>query len=172
MSPSFKDPARYASLHATPNGAGDARPTALQIAQDNDVIGKMQEKTFLITGGSNGLGVDIVRTLAKTGARIFFTARDVAKGEKVKKEILEEAKHDASLKGARLEIIKMDLQSLESVKAGADAFKGQSEKLNVLINNAGEHTLRQQPSLTSNVRADRDRPRNCIDATRTHQRRP
>ncbi|KXL51223.1 hypothetical protein M433DRAFT_113631 [Acidomyces richmondensis BFW] len=113
----------YASLHESPNGPGDARPTAFQIIKDNDLIGKLSDKVFLVTGGTNGLGVDVVRQLAKTGATVFFTARDAEKGEKVKQDILE--------------VILMDLRNLQSVKKGAEDFMRRSENLNVLVNNAG-----------------------------------
>lgn len=35
---------RYAAAHKTPNGPGDERPTALQIIQDEGLIGQMKDK--------------------------------------------------------------------------------------------------------------------------------
>lgn len=131
-----KDSGRYASLHAQPNGPGDTRPTAMQIIQDNDLIDKLENKVILVTGGSGGLGVEEVRALARTGARVFFTSRDPAKGERVKAEILQ-GDEKASSK-LRVEVVKMDLESLESVRAGAEDFKSRSDQLNVLVNNAGK----------------------------------
>lgn len=127
----------YASLHESPNGPGDARPTAFQIIKDNDLIGKLSDKVFLVTGGTNGLGVDVVRQLAKTGATVFFTARDAEKGEKVKQDIVEAGQTDGDLRAAKLEVILMDLRNLQSVKKGAEDFMRRSENLNVLVNNAG-----------------------------------
>jgi len=128
----------YAALHKSPNGPGDSRPTAFQIIKDNDRIGKLSDKVFLVTGGTNGLGVDVVRQLAKTGAKVFFTARAAEKGEKVKRDILDEGKTDKDLQDARLEVILMDLRNLKSVKEGADDFMRRTDKLNVLVNNAGQ----------------------------------
>ena len=137
MGQSFKDSGRYASLHASPDGPEDARPTSLQILEDNKVIGKLQDKVILVTGGSNGLGVDEVRALAKTGAKVFFTSRDPTKGKKVKEDLLKEAESEHTGHPPAIEMLKMDLQSLESVRAAVDEFKTKSGKLNILINNAG-----------------------------------
>jgi hypothetical protein len=43
---------RYAESHRLTNlaGAGDARPTALQIIKDEELTGKLSDKVFLITG--------------------------------------------------------------------------------------------------------------------------
>ncbi|KAJ3958622.1 hypothetical protein N0V92_004801 [Colletotrichum tropicale] len=122
---------RYASAHANPQGAGDARPTALQIIQDEGLVGKLSHKVALVTGGTNGIGLELVRTLAKTGMRVFFTARDPVKGQKVKEKLQSE---DALFK---LEVVEMELKSLESVKAGADFVLSKTDRLDVLMNNAG-----------------------------------
>ena len=138
MGQNFQDSQRYASLHQSSNGPGDARPTTQQILEDNDMIGQLQGRVVLITGGSNGLGVEEVRSLAKTGAQIFFTSRNLDKGRKVRDEILKELGEVESGDGPRVEVIQMDLQSLDSVRKGAEEFKTKSEKLDLLINNAGE----------------------------------
>lgn len=127
-------PARYA--HTIPgNGAGDARPTATQILQDEDVVGKLTDKVFLVTGGTDGLGKESVRNLAKTGAHVWFSARSPEKAEKVKQELLA----DAELKGAKIDWVKIDLSSFKSVREGAADFLKRSDKLNALLNNAGEY---------------------------------
>lgn len=135
MGQDFKDNGRYATLHSGPNGPGDARPTAQQIIQDENLVGKLEGKTILITGGSSGIGIEEVRSLASTGASIVFTSRDMAKGEKVRASILENW-DEPSVK-PQIEILKMDLQSLESVRAAAEEFKKNHDSLHVLVNNAG-----------------------------------
>lgn len=57
---------KYAAAHKNPQGPGDARPTALQIIQDEGLEGKLQDKTFLITGCSSGIGVETARAVAAT----------------------------------------------------------------------------------------------------------
>jgi hypothetical protein len=124
--------APYASVHISPKGPGDSRPTALQIIKDENLINKWANKTVLITGGSSGIGVETARALHATGARIFITTRDMAKAEAVVRNILE-----TSPSTTPIEIIHMELSSLESVRAGAEDFLKRSDRLNVLVNNAG-----------------------------------
>jgi len=133
--PSIPNP--YAEVHASPSGPGDARPTAYQMIKDNDLLGKMTDKTFLVTGGTDGLGLETVRTLAKTGARVFFTARSGEKAKKIVDSLAVEGKTDGELKDARIEWVQIDNMSLKSVKAGAEDFLRKSDKLNVLVANAG-----------------------------------
>ncbi|KAK1993967.1 short chain dehydrogenase [Colletotrichum falcatum] len=124
-------PNRYVAAHKNPQGAGDARPTALQIIQDEGLVGKLSHKVALVTGGTNGIGLELVRTLAKTGMRVFFTSRDPIKGQKVKAKL---QSNDAHFK---LEVVEMELKSLESVKGGAAFVLGKTNRLDVLMNNAG-----------------------------------
>ncbi|KAK0938162.1 hypothetical protein LTR29_010273 [Friedmanniomyces endolithicus] len=130
-------PNPYAEVHASPSGPGDARPTAYQMIKDNGLLGKMTDKTFLVTGGTDGLGLETVRTLAKTGARVFFTARSGEKAKKIVDSLVAEGKTDGDLKGTRIEWVQIDNMSLKSVKAGAEDFLRRSDKLNVLVANAG-----------------------------------
>jgi NAD(P)-dependent dehydrogenase (short-subunit alcohol dehydrogenase family) len=124
--------APYEVAHKSPQGPGDARPTALQIIADEKLTGKWTNKSILITGGSSGIGVETARALHTTGARIFITTRDMAKAEKVREDIL-----STSPSKIPIEIIHMQLDSLASVRAGAADFLSKSSRLNILINNAG-----------------------------------
>jgi NAD(P)-dependent dehydrogenase (short-subunit alcohol dehydrogenase family) len=123
----------YAAAHENPQGEGDARPTALQIIHDEGLVNKMTDKVMLVTGSSSGLGIETVRALHATGAHIFMQVRDMEKGQQVLEEIL------ATSEGkAKLELIRIELDSFTSVRAGAAEFLKKSDKLNVLVNNAGE----------------------------------
>ncbi|KAF2094665.1 short-chain dehydrogenase [Rhizodiscina lignyota] len=126
--------APYAEVHRPENlrGAGDGRPTAIQIIEDEHLINKWSDKTVLITGGSSGIGVETARALHATGARVFITTRDNAKAESVAADILANSPSKVPI-----EIVFMELGSLDSVKAGVEDFRSRSDKLNILINNAG-----------------------------------
>lgn len=120
----------YADVHVNPSGPGDARPTALQIVKDCNAVGELKGKVVLITGCSSGIGVETARALYATGATLFLTARDMPKLEKVIDEIVasSEAKD-----GPRPRGIEMSLDSLASVRKGAEEFKKASAgKLNIL----------------------------------------
>ena len=79
---------------------------------------------------------ETARALHATGADIYITVRDMEKGEAVVKDIL------ASSKGeGKLEIVKMELDSLQSIKEAAADFLNRSSQLNVLVNNAGARAV-------------------------------
>lgn len=122
----------YAEQHADPQGAGDSRPTALQIVEENDRVGKWTGRVALVTGGTSGIGIETVRALHATGADVYFTARDAKKGQATREEIA----RNSTGKG-KLEVIELDLESLESVRKGTKDFLSRTNKLNVLVNNAG-----------------------------------
>lgn len=130
--------APYLEQHKTESlkGPGDSRPTAAQIIKDQGLIASPEwsGRVILITGCSpGGLGADTAKALHLTGADVYITVRDVAKGKQVADEIL------ADGKPGKVSVIKMDLGSLASIRAGAEEFLRQSGgKLNILINNAGK----------------------------------
>lgn len=134
----------YTDLHVFPSGPGDARPTAAQIISDNALVGALADKTFLVTGGSNGLGVDVVRQLAKTGARVFFTSRDLTRGTNVQEMLTKEAKGEG--RGVNLEVMEMEMGELQSVRKAVEEFKSKSNMLHVLVNNAGTANPSFSPS--------------------------
>ena len=123
----------YAASYADPHGAGDGRPTAQQIIKDEDLVGKLTDKVMLITGGSAGIGAETARAFHATGAKLFLTVRDLEKGQKVVDSILS----DDTSNRAEIIMIKMELDSLDSVRAGAQEVLSRTDRLNVLVNNAG-----------------------------------
>lgn len=88
---------------------------------------------MVITGGSAGIGAETARAFHATGAKPFLTVRDFEKGKKVVDSIIS---HDESNK-AQIIMIKMELDSLDSVRAGAKEILTNTGKLNVVVNNAG-----------------------------------
>ncbi|KAL6709284.1 hypothetical protein ACN47E_001691 [Coniothyrium glycines] len=127
---------RYAEVHKLANlrGAGDARPTALDIIRDENLTGKLSDKVFLITGVSAGLGIETLRALHTTGAHVYGTVRNLSKGQAVVDSILREG-HPT---GGKITLIELSLDDLSSVRKGAEAFLSQSNShLNALIGNAG-----------------------------------
>jgi hypothetical protein len=123
----------YEGLHQNPHGEGDARPTALQIIHDEDLINKLTSKVFLVTGTASGIGAETARALHATGADVFMIDRDMVKGESVRNDILVTSEG----KG-KLELLYGDLGSFKSIRACAAEFLRKSNKLNVLVNNAGK----------------------------------
>jgi NAD(P)-dependent dehydrogenase (short-subunit alcohol dehydrogenase family) len=88
-------------------------------------------KLIVVTGSNSGTGKEAARALAAAGAHVILAVRTVAKGEVAMAEILEQ--HP----GARLEVRRVDLADLGSVKDFADGLLSDGTPLDVLINNAG-----------------------------------
>jgi NAD(P)-dependent dehydrogenase (short-subunit alcohol dehydrogenase family) len=125
---------RYWDSWVNRTGPGDARPTALQIIQDENLEGLLKDKTVVITGGSAGLGVETARAIRTTGATIFVTGRNASKLEDAIKDI---QTSDPSNTAPIIPII-MDQESLDSVRKGAEEILDKSNgKISILINNAG-----------------------------------
>ncbi|MCJ1397497.1 hypothetical protein MMC11_000690 [Xylographa trunciseda] len=98
---------------------------------DND-IPNLSGKVYLVTGGNTGLGKETILQLAKhKPAHIYLAARTAAKAENAIKEI------EAAVPGANISFLSLDLTSFASVAEAARSFTSQSQRLDVLINNAG-----------------------------------
>jgi NAD(P)-dependent dehydrogenase (short-subunit alcohol dehydrogenase family) len=89
-------------------------------------------KRILVTGVSAGLGVETARVLAAHGAEVVGAARDLAKAKAATKAVREEA-----TKGGGLELVELDLASLKSVRACADALVAAGKPFDLVIANAG-----------------------------------
>jgi NAD(P)-dependent dehydrogenase (short-subunit alcohol dehydrogenase family) len=125
---------RFVSAHISPKGPGDARPTALQVIEDAGLIDGLVGKTVLITGANDTTGLETARALHRTGARVFITTRSVEKSAMAVRSIIES---NGGAKGG-IEGITMELGDLSSVRNAAKEFRSRSDKLNILICNAGE----------------------------------
>lgn len=91
----------------------------------------MRGKTVLITGGNSGIGRHTAIGLARMGARVVFTSRNVRKGDVARAEIREAANTKL------VDYMPLDLASFVSIEKFAKEFLGKYERLDVLVLNAG-----------------------------------
>jgi NAD(P)-dependent dehydrogenase (short-subunit alcohol dehydrogenase family) len=89
-------------------------------------------KRVLVTGASAGLGVETARALAAHGAEVVGAARDLTKAEAATAGV-----RAAAAKGGGLDLIELDLASLKSVRACADALVADGRPFDLVIANAG-----------------------------------
>ncbi|KEQ52168.1 SDR family NAD(P)-dependent oxidoreductase [Sphingobium chlorophenolicum] len=99
----------------------DAKSTTDDVLAGIDLAGKR----ILVTGVSSGLGVETARALAAHGAQVVGAARDLDKARAATAGI------------AGLELIELDLASLASVRAAADALIAKAAPFDAIIANAG-----------------------------------
>ncbi|MFM0288090.1 SDR family NAD(P)-dependent oxidoreductase [Paraburkholderia megapolitana] len=93
----------------------------------------LRGKRILVTGVSAGLGVETARALAARGASVIGTARDLAKAQ----QAIAEARRGAEAAGGRIDLIALDLASLESIRACADKLQAEGKPIDIIIANAG-----------------------------------
>lgn len=86
----------------------------------------LEGTTAVVTGGTTGLGLETARALAAAGATVVLSARDRAKGEAASAKVGGDASFEL-----------LDLGSLASVRAFAEAVLAKHDKIELLINNAG-----------------------------------
>jgi NAD(P)-dependent dehydrogenase (short-subunit alcohol dehydrogenase family) len=110
-----------------------ARPFGANSTTDDVLAGKdLSGKRVLVTGVSAGLGVETARALAAHGAKVVGAARDLAKAEQATAEVRAQAAD-----GGALQLVELDLASLASVRACADALVADGRPFDVVIANAG-----------------------------------
>ena len=61
---------KYAKAHVNPAGPSDDRPTAQHIIDDASLRGQLTGLVVLVTGGNSGIGLQIVKALYTTGAKV------------------------------------------------------------------------------------------------------
>jgi NAD(P)-dependent dehydrogenase (short-subunit alcohol dehydrogenase family) len=88
-------------------------------------------RTAVVTGANGGLGLATARALAAAGAEVVIAARNQERAAEAKERI------QAAVPGAGLTIVKLDLGSLDSVKAAAEDVLASHETIDLLVNNAG-----------------------------------
>jgi NAD(P)-dependent dehydrogenase (short-subunit alcohol dehydrogenase family) len=88
-------------------------------------------RTAVITGANTGLGFETAAALAAKGANVVLAVRNLDKGRDALERIT------AAQPQASVSLQKLDLSSLESVRAAADDLKTQYNTIDLLINNAG-----------------------------------
>jgi NAD(P)-dependent dehydrogenase (short-subunit alcohol dehydrogenase family) len=87
---------------------------------------KVQDNTFMVAGGSSGLGAATVRRLAAAGANVLIADINEEVGRRVAEEF-----------GGRVGFARTNVTEEESVQAAIEAARQQFGGLNVAINCAG-----------------------------------
>jgi NAD(P)-dependent dehydrogenase (short-subunit alcohol dehydrogenase family) len=91
-----------------------------------DDIPDLDGKVAVVTGANSGLGLQVARRLAARGARVLLACRNTDKAEAAAERI-----------GALAEVVALDLASLASVERAAGEIRQRTDRLHILVNNAG-----------------------------------
>lgn len=109
-----------------PSGFGSAS-SAEQVTCGIDAT----KLTAIVTGGARGIGLETSRVLVMRGAHVIIGARNLEAANEAKSLLLK------SNKDGKVNVLKLDLSSMESIRAFVDGFLALRLPLNILINNAG-----------------------------------
>ncbi|KAK4426985.1 Dehydrogenase/reductase SDR family member FEY [Sesamum alatum] len=95
----------------------------------------INDLTFVVTGSTSGIGKEIARQLAEAGGHVVMAVRN----PKAANDLIKKWQEDWSGRGLPLniEVMELDLLSLNSVVRFAEAWNARSGPLHALINNAG-----------------------------------
>ena len=91
----------------------------------------MTNKTIIVTGATDGIGLEAATKIASLGNRVGLIGRNPEKGAKAIERI-------TSLTGnSKLDFFQADLSSISEINKLSEEIKNKYSELNVLLNNAG-----------------------------------
>ncbi|KAJ5624819.1 hypothetical protein N7510_001128 [Penicillium lagena] len=96
-------------------------------------VPSQEGRVFIVTGGNQGVGYELIKMLYPTGAVIYMASRCKERAEQAIKDIV-----SADPSGsARLRFLHLDLDDLNVVRSAAKTFSEQESRLDIIWNNAG-----------------------------------
>jgi len=102
---------------------------------------EFNSKVVLVTGATNGIGLVTTRELARKGARIYGVCRTPERCESTETRIRAETGNE------QVDYLCADLSSMEEVRRLAREFLSRSDRLDVLVNDAGGFFARHETTI-------------------------
>ncbi|MFC7111118.1 SDR family NAD(P)-dependent oxidoreductase [Nonomuraea rubra] len=112
-----------------------------------------ERTSVLITGGNKGLGLEAARRLGELGWTIFLGSRDEDRGRAAAGKL--------AAGGANVVLVPLDVTSDESVAAAERLVREHTDRLDVLINNAGAPGRASRPRRRRPRRSTRSTTPTC-----------
>ncbi len=102
-----------------------------EVVAEGNALFSIAGKVAVVTGGAKGVGAMISRALVDAGAEVLIIARGGAASEAFAAELGERGK---------CILLAHDLSTMEGVRAAAAAVRAHTDRLHILVNNAGSFT--------------------------------
>src|SRR5690348_7241495 len=94
-------------------------------------IPNLAGRIAVITGANSGLGFEAARALARKGATLVLACRDFARGREAAAVI------SAESPGATVNLMRLDLASLASIRGFAADLANRQARIDILLCSAG-----------------------------------
>ena len=91
----------------------------------------MLDKNIIITGATDGIGLQAAKVIANKGFRVGLVGRNKEKGYQAKEIIVNSTSND------KIDFFECDLSLIKNVKKLSSQIKEKYSKIDVLLNNAG-----------------------------------
>jgi NAD(P)-dependent dehydrogenase (short-subunit alcohol dehydrogenase family) len=95
----------------------------------------------LVTGATNGIGLETARALARLGHKLTIVSRNPDKCRRVTEELR------SGTGNPNVDFVAADLSSLTEVRRAAAEFRKRHDRLDLLVNNAGVSLARRRESV-------------------------
>jgi uncharacterized protein len=102
---------------------------------------QLKGKNIVITGASGGIGAEIAKLCAESGANLVLMARSIEKLKQLQTEL--QQKHQV-----RVEVYQLDVSDTEKVKEVFTAIFAEFGVVDILVNNAGFGIFREAHAAT------------------------
>lgn len=90
-------------------------------------------RVFIVTGGNQGVGLELIKMLYPSGAIIYMASRSPSRA----KEAIQNVTATDPSRAVRLKFLHLDLDDLNIVCSAAKTFSEQESRFDILWNNAG-----------------------------------
>lgn len=91
----------------------------------------MSPRTILITGANTGIGLATAQGLSGPDVHLILACRNLDRAQVAKDQLL------ARCPAMQVDLVHLDLSSLDAIDAAVDCCRTQFDRIDVLINNAG-----------------------------------
>lgn len=95
-------------------------------------------RVCLVTGGNAGIGLEVVRELARLGAHVVLACRSRERGDAARQQVVRDTGN------SQVEVAAVDFASQASIRAFAHELLERHPALHVLVNNAGTWSTHRQ----------------------------
>src|SRR5213080_958058 len=93
-----------------------------------------EKRIALVTGANKGIGLEVVRQLARKGFHVFLGARNSDAGLAAVQKLNQEGEKEEY---GEITFLKIDVSKPDSIRSTAEEFSRSTDRLDVLVNNAG-----------------------------------